>query len=441
VGNVTAYDATWGPDGKTIVYSDGHNVFSIKRDGVLNRRFFTLDGLVSSLRFSPNGRVLRFTLKSEAHQSTALWEASADGSNPHPLLPAWNRPAAECCGSWTADGRYFVFQSERQGHKNIWTMREKNGFPQTGPMQLTAGPMNFSDPILARDGKHLFVIGTLPRVEIVRFDVRTREFVPYLLGVSGEGLDFSRNGEFVTYTSYPDGALWRSKLDGSEKRQLTFPPLRAFLPRWSPDGKQIAFMAMSPESEWKLNIVSAEGGISTQLFANDEDEADPTWSPDGNSIVFGRGPWTKLSAVDIRIVSLKTRQVVTVAGSDGLFSPRWSPDGRYIVALTLKQPYRPVLLDLKTGKWEQLLNTNVGYPSWSHDGRYLYFQDWSSTRDSMLRLRLGDRKLERVAAFENIGGLALGTIVAWIGIAPDDSPLLARDVSAQEIYRLQLGTP
>jgi Tol biopolymer transport system component len=416
----------------------------VKRDGTRSRKILTVAGWASYLRFAPDGRSFRFTVKDEAHRSTSLWEASADGTNLRAVLPGWNKPAAECCGNWTSDGRYFVFQSEHNGRKDVWAIPETTDFlrgKRIGPVQLTAGPMNFSDPIPTKDGKRVFAIGVLPRAEVVRYDLRTHEFVPYLSDISAEGLDFSRSGEWVTYTSYPEGALWRSKVDGSERRQLTFPPLRAFLPRWSPDGKQIAFMATSPGKEWKINIVQADGGTPQQLLSDEQDESDPTWSPDGNSIAFGRGPWTQSSELDIRVLDLHTHQVSKIIRSDGLFSPRWSPDGRYIAALRLKTPMTPMLFDFKTREWQQLLSTNMGSPSWSRGGKYLYLQDWSTPNDRMVRLRLSGRKLERIAAFESIGGLGLGTIIAWTGLTPDDSPLLARDVSAQEIYALEWPAP
>ena len=106
--------------------------------------------------------------------------------------------------------------------------------------------MNFIRPILSPDGKRLFAVGPQNRGELMRYDRKSRQFVSYLLGLSAEGLDFSRDGEWVTYVSFPQATLWRSRLDGSQRLQLTDSSMTVSMVRWSPDGKRLAFNAKKP---------------------------------------------------------------------------------------------------------------------------------------------------------------------------------------------------
>jgi Tol biopolymer transport system component len=124
-------------------------------------------------------------------------------------------------------------------------------------------------------------------------------------------------------------------VDGSQRLQLSSLPTQAFLPRWSPDGKQIAFAALVPGRPSKIHVVAADGGRSAQLTSGNHYETDPNWSPDQNSLVFGGVPWLEGGAPGsavIHIFDLKTREVSTLSGSEGLPSPHWSPNGRYIPA-------------------------------------------------------------------------------------------------------------
>jgi eukaryotic-like serine/threonine-protein kinase len=205
-------------------------------------------------------------------------------------MPGWNNPARECCGKWTPDGRYFVFVSTNSKGTNLWALPERAALLRRGsavPTQLTTGPLIFSDPLLSQDGSKVFVIGTQPRGELIRYDARSKQFLPFLSGMSASELDFSKDGEWITYVAYPDYSLWRSRPDGSDRLQLTYPPLEAHLPRWSPDGKQITFIAVRGD-KWKIFFVSSQGDTAQELLPADNDnEADPVFAPDGTQLAFG----------------------------------------------------------------------------------------------------------------------------------------------------------
>ena len=238
---------------------------------------------------------------------------------------------------------------------------------------------------------------------------------------------------------YPEGTLWRCKVGGSERMQLTFPPLRAVLPRWSPDGKQIAFNATLPDKSWNIYLISSNGGTAQRLLTSEQIQMDANWSPDGKSLLFGSLIFRN---EPIYSIDLKTKRVSPLPGSSGLFSPRWSPDGRHIAAVTTHRSL--MLFDLSTQKWTEAFGSEMGWEQWSHDGRYIYFLDYNPGQGfhyRVVRLRLSDGKIENIVDVQNVGRLTTGSFAAWFGLAPDDSLLFARDISTQEIYALEVDWP
>lgn len=432
LGTVSSYGgAAWSPDGRRIIYIHGSHLYLANSDGTEPRDLVTLDKRISYPRWSPDGKLLRFTVGTPHEEAKrALWEVNADGSNLHPLLPGWDDSFSACCGNWTPDGKYYVFQATQNKSTQVWALPEPGGLfagAKPEPVQLTNGPLNYHFPVPSRDGGKIFAVGVQERVELISYDTVTKQFVPYLKDLSAEQLDYSKDREWVTYVTYPEGDLWRCKLAGSARLQLSFAPLQAALPRWSPDGKRIAFAGKLPGKPWKLYLVSSEGGAPQQLMPEERTEFDPNWSPDGNTLVFGN--FTTLS---INLLDLRTRQVSLLPGSDGLFSPRWSPDGRYIIALP-RAAESLMLYDFQTQKWTEITRAKVLWPLWSRDGKYIYF-------DLAFRLRIADRKLEQVASKEGLRQ-GTGSFGPWTGLTADEAPLVLRDVGTQDIYALEWKVP
>jgi Tol biopolymer transport system component len=215
--------------------------------------------------------------------------------------------------------------------------------------------------------------------------------------------------------------------------------MRVALPRWSPDQKQIAFGADRPSGGMKIYLVPAAGGTPQELSSGDQNDGDPNWSPDGSSLVF----FSSLSFpigqnTSVNILDLRTHKVSVVPGSEGLFSPHWSPDGRYILALS-GNAESLMLFDFKTQEWEELAKITAAFPNWSRDGKYVHFHSFGDDA-ALYRVRVSDHKLERIVSLKGIR-LTMSDIGTWCGLAPDDSPLVLRDVGSQEIYAVDLQLP
>jgi serine/threonine protein kinase/Tol biopolymer transport system component len=441
LGTLEGHAGAWSPDGEKIAVAKGDEIFLVNRDGSQPRLLLTTSGTAGEIRWSPDGSILRFTLNDPTTNSRTIWQASADGSNAHALLPGWNPTPNECCGKWTSDGRYFVFQALRDDTSNVWAIRERAGTLRPAspdPFQLTTGPMNVGNPVPSRDGKKLFVQGWRPRGELVRYDSKSGQFVPYLSGISAMGLDFSPDGNWVAYNDAADGTMWRSKIDGTQKLQLVFPPMLAYLPRWSPDGQQLAFFGHPPGELWQIYLVPPQGGAPQLLYRSTTNLADPSWSPDGKSLAFGENSLNNQGS-SVYILNLETKNATKLPGSDGLYSPRWSPDGRYIAAITLNS-LNLKLFDLNTQKWTELARIFVAYPSWSRDSRFLYFDGFLDNAEGYFRVQISTGKIERLFSLKGFQA-ASGAFGNWSGIAPDGTPLLVRDSSIQEIYALDWYAP
>jgi Tol biopolymer transport system component/DNA-binding winged helix-turn-helix (wHTH) protein len=442
VGNLIAASACWTPDGKHIVYSYAGVISIANEDGSDPHPLAKVSGIVRGFRFSPDGRRIRFYIIQSNGESSSIWEMDARGNRLHALLPNWTGSPYQCCGNWSRDGNYYYFQAGRGNDQAIWVIPERYsifGKSPAIPSRLTTGPLIFSAPLPSSDGKRLFVVGEESRVELFRYDLFAGRSDPFLPGFSAGPVDFSQDRKWMAYISYPDLTLWRSRVDGTDKMQLTFPPARAYLPRWSPDGSRIVYMDVQPNRPWKISLISSSGGIPKSPLQSEPDDAetDPTWTPDGKSIIFGRSEWAGAGKPAIYRLDLSSGKASSIPESDGLFSPRVSPNGRYISALTRPQT-AVMLFDTTTNHWSKLAEgESFSFNLWSHDSKYVYVREQFQDHAELVRVQIQDRTMQRVLNLKDIPQL-VDPFAAWIGLTPDDQPLLMRDRSVQEIYALGL---
>jgi DNA-binding winged helix-turn-helix (wHTH) protein/Tol biopolymer transport system component len=462
-----SYVAIFSPDGGSVLYATPHgDIYSMAAEGGEPRLILAShapEGEIvrtGDLSWAPDGSTIRFT------RDLKIWEVSSSGSNAHQLLPGWHTSASQWGGQWTLDGQFFLFVTGSIGSLNrfpnnnrggqLWAIDERRGRlrpPIAEPIQLTSGPMVWGPAVSARDGHRIFSRGMSFRGELVRYDKRSNHFDPYLGGISAEMVAFSRDGAYVAYVTFPDGILWRANRDGTGLLQLTKPPYYPRDVRWSPDGSQIVFTDNSQNGTDAIYVVHSQGGTPERFIPEESGpHADLTWSPDGKNVVYSTIPWLSVgnysvAKTEVRILELATRRTTTLPHrSEGFWSPRWSPDGRYIAGMRSKTDNLSIF-DLKTQTWKDLLQKGlssrddklmpqIGFPSWSKDSRFIYFQRSTDNR-GIFRIPISGGDEERIVdlkEFRNMGWYTGG----WLGLDPTDAPLLLRDTGTDEIYAFTL---
>src|SRR5450755_4146378 len=441
MGSITMaarYGAKWSDDGQSLVFTKGSELWLANGDGSHAARIITVQGRPGYPVFSPDGKRIRFTQIDDASHTYALWEVRPDGSNLHPLLPGWHTPPHECCGIWTPDGRHYLFQStvHNDNFGDVFALPDSPSLlrkSSTTPVQLTFGPLEFALAGITPNGKKLIVGGYDQRAELVHYDPASKQFVPFLGGLAAYDVSFSHDGKSIAYVSLLDSTLWTSRADGSQKIQLTYPPDHVALPRWSPDGKQIAYMGSALGKPWKAYAIPAQGGTPEQLLPGNTTEGDPAFSPDGTRIVFSTGEPGAQQKSEIRIMDVATKQVTTVPGSSGMFSPRWSPDGRYLAALDFEEISKTLrLFDFQTGKWSDWATDPVfvGYPAWTSDSRYVEY----SSDTLVKRIKVGESHPETLFSMKELHQYSTPEFGAWTNNAADNSRMFLRDVSTHGLF-------
>jgi hypothetical protein len=114
----------------------------------------------------------------------------------------------------------------------------------------------------------------------------------------------------------------------------------------------------------------------------------------------------------------------------------WSPDGRYIVAMSANS-HALMLFDFKTKKWSLLAKGSFAYPCWSRDSRYVYVN--VPPRHAVDRVAIAGGKVEDVASLKGIN--TTGNLGPWLGLTADDAPTILKDAGSQEIVSMEWHEP
>jgi Tol biopolymer transport system component len=434
---VLTHDATWMPDDQNILYAVDNELFEASPNGSAPVHYASLPGRAFWLRWSPDGKVLQFTLFNPLAHTLALWELSAEDHRPHPLLADWSPTRKVCCGNWLPDGGGFVFEVTQGTASDVWLLRKGS----SQPVRLTDGPLAYQGPVPARSQQKIFLTGMSSEGEVQLLRPGAREFVPARSFYSGaHRLEQTHDGGRLAWVD-TEGRLWRARSDGSELLQLTPSDLQVFTAHWSPDGSRLALMARATSGAWSIYQVLADGSDLEPLLQSDSNAADPTWSPDGKSIVVGQGP--DLMGKDavprtIQILDVKTHQLTTLPDSRGLFSPRWSPDGLYIVALSLDQRQLR-LYDVTKKQWRVLSNRSAADPVWSEDSRWIYADAFMDPGQPVYRVSAADGRIDELGGMGNLHSTEFSDMVLC-GLLHDGTVAVRARLTTANLFSLDLAT-
>ena len=434
VGEILAHDAAWMPDGRSILYAEGDELGIAQLDTGTTSLLVKLPGRAFWPRWSPDASLLRFTLVDPITHASSLWEWEASSHRLRQLELPQLAGFTLCCGSWTADGKAYLFEASSARGSDIWAA-ETGANPTI--TELTNGPLRYISPVAARDGRTVYFVGLDQPADMQVYDLPSSSFGPapaYLR--QAQRVTYSRDGAWVAWTD-GESRLWRARsADGSGRVQLTADDLQVYLAHWSPDGTHLVLMARKPGETWQIYLVSAQGGMPRLLLKEKRNLADPDWSADGQEIVFGRqadmmgkedGPH------DLEVLDLRSQKVREVEGSENLFSPRWSPDGRWIAALSIDQT-QLVLYNVERRTWSTLYRHSAADPVWSADSRLLYFHAFAELGSPVLRMNL-DGTSAPVADLAK-HSLASANTYFFGGITPAGLPLVKPRIGTGNLYAI-----
>lgn len=305
---------------------------------------------------------------------------STDGMHTFSIRSVPWRPGTDAGYGWSPTGEPGTFAIRHSGNPSddffyLVHYRMHWWEPLIQIRTMHTGLPGIGNPTMLPSDRKLFVLDySTNQHGIMEYNPRTQQ-VQYILNNESVGyVDPSPDGRWFAWTGLDDKGLSIARVDGSQTRN--FSAVDGFrdieLPRWSPNGKEIAIMGAMPGHPWRDYILHVSDGSLREASKGDDNQEAPTWSPDGRYLLYGNVMCQETQSCAIHRIDLATGKVETIPGSNGLMTARWSPNGKYIAAL---RPTRSqlMLFDVATQNWRLLANGIDGADlSWSPDSQYIY---------------------------------------------------------------------
>jgi Tol biopolymer transport system component len=403
---------SWSPDGKEIVFCD-EAIFAPESRNTQSalwivdvasgktRKLFAGDAVQPS--WSPDGRWIAFWTVPSSTGQRDIMTISASGGEP---IWVTHDPPLDWDPVWSADGKSLYFCSDRGGAMNLWKTPMSAGRPAGAPQQITTetGTQPAFVAVAAKTGALAYsAMSVRANIARIPFDPERRRITGPMTWVTrGTGRfswpDPSPDGQLITFSNFGQKEdIWVSHADGSGLRRLTDDAFRDRKPRWSPDGKRIAFYS-NRSGHYNIWLVNPDGSDLKQVTAGDStDVMWPMWSPTGDRLLGMYYRARKAFLID-PARPWTGQQLKFLEGiahdEEWLQATSWSPDGRYLAGVIVGPGQllpEAGIYDLQTGQQQQVAKVARGL-AWLPDSKHLLvaglrnlevIQPWTGQVDSL----------------------------------------------------------
>jgi len=354
-------------DGKQLAYEglgvpDGDRGIWIANVDGTNRRRLTEKAydLAAGPALSPDGRMVVF-FESDGGPMGDFWVVSTTGGVPRRLTFDDTEAGAP---TWTSDGRFIIFSSERAGSRMLWRISASGGNPEP----LTSGAGEDSDPLVSADGRRLIYTNTRNSFSLETLDLRTgrkQTVVQRRTLISGPRFSPGGNRIALFHRIQSGVHVFSIASDGTDLRQITSGRgERNIVPRWSAQGDALFFSQVRPADS--LRKIAASGGQSTEVFPWAW-TARVEMAEHGRAIVFARDQQFIVRRLDSGVETILDRP---------LNNARWSRDGQTVFGTQTVRAgnfntWNVVGCSAATGSCRTITRGHGVVPS--PDGQRLYF--------------------------------------------------------------------